>query len=124
MTGARLSERTLWRMPGEIAEHGNTVPHESQHALCPAHPFSQHTDSGPRGATLKQVQRFGGAQNCNTGPLDRNFRRTDGCRDHPPNLPHQAFPDCLQARALVRIVWRNVVDAPCIGHGMNVEELC
>jgi hypothetical protein len=34
--GARLSERTLWRMHGEIATHGNAVPNEKQHALCPA----------------------------------------------------------------------------------------
>jgi hypothetical protein len=32
---ARLSERTLWRMHGEIAMHGNAVPNEMQHALCP-----------------------------------------------------------------------------------------
>jgi hypothetical protein len=34
--GARLSEQTLWRMHGENAVHGNALPAEMQHALCPS----------------------------------------------------------------------------------------
>jgi hypothetical protein len=34
--GARFSERTLWRLHGEIAAHGNAVPNVMQHALCPS----------------------------------------------------------------------------------------
>jgi hypothetical protein len=34
--GVRLSERTLWRMLGGNAVHGNALPLSVQHALCPS----------------------------------------------------------------------------------------